>query len=88
VSNRAKEFFDRWEAGHVEAVASSEKSKEADRLAALCREDAARAGISEHDLENAVEGDLLANMMQALDLAAVQQLAKEQWAEEEGDAES
>ena len=74
MSDRAKEFVDYWEFEHVEAVASSEKSKEAERLAVLCREDAIRAGISEQDLEIAVGGDLVSNMLQALEAAELRRI--------------
>jgi hypothetical protein len=36
-------------------------------LALRCREDAAKAGISSQDLEAAAEGNLIGNMLQALD---------------------
>ena len=67
--DRAREFLDLWEAENVERVAQSDKSKEADRLAPLCRADAIRAGISERELEEAAGGDLLAFMREALDAA-------------------
>ena len=70
MSDRAREFVDHWESEHVEAVTHSEKRKEAERLASQCREDAARAGISERDLEDAVGGDLISNMLEALEAAA------------------
>ncbi len=67
---RAKEFVDYWEAEHVEVVADSEKAKEAEQLALACREDALRAGIAEQDLEEAVGGDLIGNMLQAFDFVS------------------
>ena len=70
MTDRAKEFVDHWESENVEPVAASDKVKEAERLASLCREDALRAGIAEQDLEDAVGGDLVGNMLQALDVAA------------------
>jgi hypothetical protein len=66
---RAKEFVDYWESEHIAAVADSEKAKEAEQLAAACRQDALRAGITGQDLEEAVGGDLIGNMLQALDFA-------------------
>jgi hypothetical protein len=66
---RAREFLDVWEAENVERVAQPEKSREAERLAPLCRADAIRAGISERDLESAAGGDLVAFMREALDAA-------------------
>jgi hypothetical protein len=66
VSDRADEFLDRWEAEHVSAVADSEKDKEAQRLAAICLQDAARAGICEQDLKDTAGGDLVGYMLAAL----------------------
>ena len=88
MSNRATKFVDRWECEHVSIVAQSERAAEAQRLALQCREDAVRVGISEQDLEDAVGGDLISNMAHALDAAAFRQLARDQWADEERDAES
>jgi hypothetical protein len=68
-SERAREFLDIWEAENVERVPQSEKSREAERLAPLCRADAVRAGISERDLEDAAGGNLVAFMKAALDAA-------------------
>jgi hypothetical protein len=69
MSDRAREFLDVWESENVEPVPQSGKSKEAERLAPLCRADAIRAGISERDLEEAAGGDLIAFMREALDAA-------------------
>ena len=66
-SERAREFLDVWEAENVERVERSEKAREAERLAPLCRADAIRAGIREHHLEEAAGGDLIAFMREALD---------------------
>jgi hypothetical protein len=68
---RAQEFVDYWESEHIEAVADSEKAKKAEQLALACRQDALRAGITEQDLEDAVGGDLIGNMLQALEFAAL-----------------
>jgi hypothetical protein len=68
-SERVREFLDVWEVENVERVAQSEKLGEAERLAPLCRADAIRAGISEHDLEEAAGDDLVAFMRDALDAA-------------------
>jgi hypothetical protein len=74
MSDRAKEFVDHWESENVEPVPDSEKAKEAERLALSCREDARRAGIPEADLQEAVGGDLVGNMLQALAAAAKRDL--------------
>jgi hypothetical protein len=76
MSDRAREFIDHWESEHVEAVADPDTAREAERLASLCRRDALRAGISEQDLEDAVGGDLIGNMLQALEAAALRKLEK------------
>jgi hypothetical protein len=47
-------------------------------LALRCREDAAKAGISGQDLEAAVEGNLIGNMLQALDAAEFRQMYRDQ----------
>ena len=76
MSDRALEFVDHWESEHVKAVVDSEKAKEAERLALQCREDALRAGIAEQALEDAVGGDLIGNMVQALDAVMLSELEK------------
>ncbi len=68
--DRALEFLDRWEADHVEPVATAKLGQEAVRLAAFCREDAVRAGISTVDLQRAVKGNLVKNMLDALQAAS------------------
>jgi len=83
MSNRATEFLERWEFEHIEVVPPSERAEQAQRLALQCRKDAAKAGISGHDLQAAREGDLVGNMIRALDAAALRQMAAEQWADEE-----
>ena len=83
---QAAEFVDRWEFEHVTTVPPSDRLAAAERLAAQCRQDAARAGISEQDLQDAVGGDLVGNMVQALDAAVFRQLARDQWADDEKDA--
>jgi hypothetical protein len=83
MSKQATEFVNRWEFANVKMVADSKRAGEAQRLASKCREDAAKAGISAKDLEAAVGGDLVANMRQALDAAALRRMAMEQWASDE-----
>lgn len=67
---RAKEFLDHWEAEHVEPVSEIRRLCEARRLALACREDAVRAGITKQDLDDAAGGDLIGNMLAALDFVA------------------
>ena len=47
----------------------SDREGQAQRLALRCGEDAAKAGISSQDLEVAADGNLIGNMLQALDAA-------------------
>lgn len=68
--HRAFDFLDRWEADHVEAVPVHRRGHEAARLAELCREDAVRAGINLYDLERVGKGDLIRNMLDALEAAS------------------
>lgn len=87
MSDRATAFLDSWEFAHITIVAQSKRADEAQRLASLCRADAAKAGITEQDLEDAADGDLTGNMVRALDAAALRRLARDQWADRERDAE-
>ena len=48
---------------------NAQKLDEAERLAKGCLADAKRAGISEQDLEDAAEADLLDSMLKALQFA-------------------
>jgi len=66
-------------------VARSDREDEAGRLALRCLEDAARAGISSQDLEAAAEGNLIGNMLQALDDAEFRQIYRDQLAGQEED---
>jgi hypothetical protein len=86
MSDQAKKFLAQWEFEHVEVVARSDREKQAQRLALQCREDAGKAGISNQDLEAAVEGNLVGNMRQALDAAEFRQICRDQWADQEGGA--
>ena len=69
-------------------VARSDREDQASRLAMRCREDAAKAGISSQDLEVAAGGNLIGNMLQALDAAEFQQMYRDQVAEQEEDSAS
>lgn len=84
MSDQATKFLARWEFEHIKAVARSDREEQARRLALQCREDAAKAGISNQDLEASVEGDLIRNMIQALDEAEFRQICRDQWADREG----
>jgi hypothetical protein len=64
-------------------VERSHREEQARRLALQCREEAAKAGISQQDLEAAVEGNLIGNMLQALDAAEFRQMYRDQVADQE-----
>ena len=78
MSDLAKKFLAKWEFEHIEVVARSVRDEQARRLALQCREDAAKAGISRQDLEAAAEGNLIGNMLQALDSAEFRQMYRDQ----------
>ena len=80
---QANKFLALWESEHIERVARSDREDEARRLSLQCREDAAKAGISSQDLEVAAEGNLIGNMLQALDDAEFQQMYRDQVADQE-----
>jgi hypothetical protein len=81
----AGEFLAQWEIEHIKVVPRSDREHQALRLALRCREDAARARISSQDLEAAAEGNLIGNMLQALDDAEFRQMYRDQVAEQEED---
>jgi hypothetical protein len=66
-------------------VARSVREDQARRLALRCREDAAKVGISSPDLEAAAEGNLIGNILQALDAAEFRQMYRDQLADQEED---
>jgi hypothetical protein len=83
MTDQTKKFLAQWQLEHVTVVARSDREDQARRLALQCREDAAKAGISDEDLEAAVEGNLIGNMLQALDDAEFQQMYRDQLADQE-----
>jgi len=85
MSEQAEKFLAQWEIEHSEMVARSDREEQARRLALQCRADAAKAGISSQDLEAAVEGSLIGNMLQALDAAEFRQMYRDQLAGQEED---
>jgi len=85
MSEQAEKFLAQWEIWHLKKVARSDREDEAGRLALLCLEDAAKAGISSQDLEAAAEGNLIGNMLQALDDAEFRQIYRDQLAGQEED---
>jgi hypothetical protein len=85
MSEQAEKFLAQWEIEHIEMVARSVREDQAQRLALRCREDAAKAGISSQDLETAAEGNLIGNILQALDAAEFRQMYRDQLANQEED---
>ena len=88
MSEQAEKFLAQWEFEHLadsDIVARSDREDQARRLALRCREDAAKAGISSQDLEAAAEGNLIGNMLQALDAAEFRQMYRDQLADQEED---
>ena len=83
MTDQAKKFLAQWQLEHITVVARSDREHQAQRLALQCREDAAKAGISDEDLEAAVDGDLIGNMLQALDDAEFQQMYRDQLADQD-----
>jgi hypothetical protein len=81
--DQVKKFLAQWEFEHITVVARSDREDQARRLALQCREDAGKAGISNADLEAVVEGNLIGNMLQALDDAEFQQMYRNQLADQE-----
>jgi len=85
MSEQAEKFLTQWEIEHVKMVARSDRDYEAGRLALRCLEDAARAGISSQDLEAAADGNLIGNMLQALDDVEFRRMYRDQVADQEED---
>jgi hypothetical protein len=86
MSEQAEKFLAQWEFEHIadsDIVARADREDQARRLALRCREDAAKAGISSQDLEAAAEGNLIGNMLQALDAAEFRQMYRDQLADQE-----
>ena len=85
MSEQAEKFLAQWKIEHIKRVARSDREDEAGRLALRCLEDAARAGISSQDLEAAAEGNLIGNMLQALDDVEFRRMYRDQVADQEED---
>ncbi len=93
MSDLAQSFLERWTEENVTAVPAADQEAEAERLATLCKEEAAQEGITEADLDEAClqssdeeHSDLMTYMQAALQAAAA---ADDEYAdtdEEEEDA--
>ena len=69
MSNRAREFLDRWKLDHVGEIPSERRLQEIVRLVANCRADATSAGIPAEELREAADDDLIRAIMAALPVA-------------------
>ena len=88
MSEQAEKFLAQWQFEQIadsDIVARSDREDQAQRLALRCREDAAKAGINSQDLEAAAEGNLIGNILQALDAAEFRQMYRDQLADQEED---
>jgi hypothetical protein len=70
MSDRAGDFLIDWFAQHVRALPPVQRLAEAVRLATACRKDAVAAGIDLQDIRDAVGGDLIRKILEALNAAA------------------
>jgi hypothetical protein len=69
MSQRAREFLDRWELENVGVVADDRKLREVVQLTARCRKSALAAGITADELRAAAAQDLIRDMLVAVTTA-------------------
>jgi hypothetical protein len=69
MTNRAREFLNRWEFEHVGVVPEERKLREVVQLTMKCRKDAAAAGIPAEELRAAAAQDLIRDMLAAITAA-------------------
>jgi hypothetical protein len=65
----ARQFLAEWEFEHIKAVERANREERARLLAEKCRDDAAKAGINKWALEIAAGGDLIRELIKALNEA-------------------
>lgn len=70
MSDRAGEFLTGWFAQHVRVLPPALRLAESVRLATACRRDAVAAAIPLQEIRDAVGGDLIRKILEALDAAA------------------
>jgi hypothetical protein len=70
MSDRARAFLISWLSGHVHSLPVTGRVAEAVRLATACRKDATAAGIPLQEIRDVSDGDLILEMLRALDTAA------------------
>jgi hypothetical protein len=70
MSNRARDFLNDWLGRNIQPLMAVERVAASVRLATQCRRDAVTAGIPLQEIRDAVGGDLIRKILQALDVAA------------------
>jgi hypothetical protein len=70
MSDRAHDFLNDWLGRHIQPLKAVERVPASVRLALQCRKDAVTAGIQLQEIRDAVGGDLIRKILQALDVAA------------------
>jgi hypothetical protein len=69
MSDRAYHFLNDWFGAHIGPLPAGERLATSVRLAVQCRQDAIAAGIPLEEIRDAVGGNLIRKVLQALDLA-------------------
>ncbi len=92
MSDLAQSFLERWTEENVTAMPAADQEAEAERLATVCKEEAAQEGITEADLDEACaqssddeHTDVLSYMQAALETAASAAEEDEGYEDEEED---
>ena len=70
MSDRARHFLNDWLGEHIGVLPDVERVAASVRLAAQCRRDAAIAGIPLQEIRDAVGGDLIRKILQALTITS------------------
>lgn len=73
MSDRARDFMNDWLGKHIGALPAVERVAASVRLTAQCRQDATTAGIPLQEIRDAVGGDLIRRILQALTIASALQ---------------
>jgi len=77
MSERAREFLDRWESDNVKDIPHTRRLQQVAGLAIQCRQDAIRVGITAEQLRAAAKGDLIRDLWAASVAANENNLNKE-----------
>jgi hypothetical protein len=70
MSDRARHFLNEWLGEHIGPLPAVERLAASARLAVQCRHDATAAGIPLQEIRDAVGGDLIRRILEALALAS------------------